>query len=465
MGWADTGPLFMKTFFLGSTALLLAGAANAADLPLKAMPVKAPPVVSYDWTGFYIGGFYGSALQETKAHTDPPGVAGGTHAGQVHINDLGITFGGTVGYNWQFMPAWLVGLEGDFGDMGVDRTFRDWDDIIISGSKASWYGTVRGRVGYVTGPSLLYVTGGGAWVHVTDIFGGGGGGLPATANSSTPTGFAVGGGIETKLSRNWSSKTEYLFIDVGSTNFASTVFGLPGVPTTFDHTYHVIKTGLNYKLDGNWEGLPLFGAPMLPSNHHWQGFYAGINVGGGMSLVHAANNCCSPGGEEDPRGTGLSAGGQVGYNYMLTPRWFVGAEGDISYLGIHAQVDDWFDTGFGRFQADTSWLGTVRARFGSSTGPALLYVTGGAAWVGLKDGFAPISAGIPGDLASRTALGYTIGGGTEVAINERWSAKVESLFVDVGHTNHQVFPGGAFYADFKDRFMVVRAGVNYKLWD
>jgi outer membrane immunogenic protein len=324
---------------------------------------------------------------------------------------------------------------------------------------------VRGRVGCVTGPSLLYVTGGAAWVHVTDTFGGGGvGGEPATANSSTPMGFAVGGGIETKLSRNWSTKTEYLFIDVGSTNFASNIFSVPGVPTTFDHTYHVIKTGLNYRFDGNWDGLPFFGAPLLPSTHNWQGFYAGLNIGGGMSLVRAISYGTSPGGEENPKGTGGSAGIQAGYNYMLMSRWFVGAEADYSYLGIHAQVDDWFDTAFARFQADTTWLATARVRAGSSTGPALLYVTGGAAWVGLKDGFAATGFGVTGDLASRTAFGYAVGGGTEVAINERWSAKIESLYVDVGHTDHQVAPA-AFFADFKDRFMVVRAGVNAKLGD
>ena len=214
----------------------------------------------------------------------------------VDINQQGTTAGATAGYNWQFDPRWLVGIEGDFGDMGVDNTFKDWDDLILTGSKATWYSTLRGRFGYVTGPSLLYATGGAAWVHITDTFGGGAATSVATANFSTPTGFAVGGGIETKLSRNWSTKTEYLYIDVGSTNFGSNVFGLPGVPTTFDHTYHVIKTGLNYKLDGNWEGLPFFGAPMLPSNHNWQGFYAGFNIGGGMSLVRAVNDGVSPGG-------------------------------------------------------------------------------------------------------------------------------------------------------------------------
>jgi outer membrane immunogenic protein len=451
--------MFMTTFLLAGAALIVAaGTATAADMPTK-MPIKAPPPVSYDWTGFYVGGYYGTGLQETKAHTDPPGT-GGTRAGVVDINSQGLTVGGTVGYNWQFAPSWLFGLEGDIGWLNLDRTFKEWDDVILAGSKTDWYGTARARFGYVTGPSLLYVTGGAAFVHVTDTFGGGAPGVLATANTSTRTGWTVGGGIETKLSRNWTTTTEYLFIDAGSTNFASDPFGI-ATPTTFDHTYHVIKTGLNYKFDGNWEGLPFFGAPLLPSNHNWRGLYAGVNVGGGMSLVRAfdVGNTFSA-GENDPAGTGFAAGGQVGYNYLISPKWFVGLEGDVNYLGIHSQVDDWFDTGFARFQADTSWYATARARFGSSTGPALLYVTGGAAWVGLKDGFAQTNVIDVGDLASRTAIGWTIGGGTEVAIDSRWSAKLESLYIDAGHTNHQLVPA-AFFADFKDRFMVVRAGLNY----
>jgi outer membrane immunogenic protein len=237
----------------------------------------------------------------------------------------------------------------------------------------------------------------------------------------------------------------------------------PLVPTTFDHTYHVIKTGLNYKLDGNWEGLPFFTAAMLPSNHRWGGFYAGVNIGGGMSLVHAIDIGTPTRGEEDPKGAGFAGGGQVGYNYMITPRWFAGVEGDIGYLGIHGSVTDWFDT-TAKFEVKTNWYGTARARFGSSTGPALLYVTAGGAWVNFQDGFAPGSAISTGDLTTRTASGWTAGGGTEVAIDSRWSAKMEALYVDVGHRNGTNTPPPlvGFNADFKDRFMVVRAGLNFR---
>ncbi len=465
----------MRAFFLCGVAALALGAAtgssSAADLPRR-MPVKAPPpVVTYDWSGFYIGGYYGSGIGESRLRTDPPGNPAGTRIGQVNVNSMGVTFGGTVGYNWQFAPHWLIGLEGDIGTLGVDRTFKEYNDVIISGAKADWYGTLRARFGYVTGPSLLYVTGGAAFVRITDTFGGDSISIPAVAATTTRTGWTAGVGIETKLTRNWTAKTEYLYIDGGSYTVGTDPFGVgvaPGsgglVPTTVDHQFHVIKTGLNYRFGGpDSAGFPFFGAPLLPSNHSWGGFYAGVNIGGGMSLVHAYDVGTPTRGEEDVKGGGFAGGGQIGYNYMLTQRWFVGAEADIGYLGVHGSVDDWFDT-TAQFEVKTNWYATARARFGTTTGPALLYVTAGGAWVNLQDGFAPKSAISTGDLTTRTAGGWTVGGGTEVAIDARWSAKLESLYVDVGHRNGTNTPPPlvGFNADFKDRFMVVRAGLNYK---
>jgi outer membrane immunogenic protein len=462
----------MKRYFLGCTALVvLAGVANAADMPTKAMPVKAPPVVSYDWTGFYIGGYFGDAIGNSKTRTDPGTVA--SQPGVNRLNDKELTAGGTLGYNWQFNRNWLIGLEGDIGWMGINRTEPEWNDRALVGFETDWYATLRGRLGYVTGPSLLYVTGGAAFVHGTDTFGGGAGffgipltaaGLPATTNTSTQTGWTVGGGIETKLSRSWSAKTEYLFIDTGHTSFGADPYSIPGTPTTVDHTYHVIKTGLNYKFGEPFmDGLPLFGtSSMLPSDHNWGGFYAGVNVGGGISNVHTIGGSgTQPGGsEEDLNGTGFAGGGHVGYNLMnianfLGSSWFVGLEGDIGYLGVRQSENDWFDTAF-TFQDKTNWYATARGRVGTSTGPALLYATGGAAWVNLTD---TLSTAAVANTASGTASGWTFGGGAEVALDSRWSARIESLYIDVGH--QQLAASGGF-SDFKDRFTVVRAGLTYQ---
>jgi opacity protein-like surface antigen len=79
--------------------------------------------------------------------------------------------------------------------------------------------------------------------------------------------------------------------------------------------------------------------------------------------------------------------------------------------------------------------------------------------VHLTDTFALIGAT---SQLSHTGSGWTFGGGTEVALDQRWTARLETLYIDAGHNNLNV--GGA-HGDFKDRFTVVRAGVSAKLWD
>lgn len=437
-------------------------AALAADLPAKA-PIAHLPL--YNWTGFYIGGFYGSAIGSQTGST--PAVSPGSHLGQTNVNKYGAAGGLTVGYNWQFAPHWLVGVEGEIGYLGISRSFTEFDDITTVGLKTDWYGTARARFGYVTGPSLLYVTGGGAFVHTRDEWGGNApaGAISSTLSSKTSASWTAGYGIETKLSRAWSAKTEYLFMDGGSNDFIANPRGVAGVPSTFDRGYHIVKSGLNYKFGESESFFTFMNAPMLPSDHDWRGLYAGVNVGGGQSLVHTDSPQHTI-GSTDINGTGFAGGGQLGYNFtgVLLPKFFAGVEGDFGALRVHAQMHDWFDE-FAQFTANTDWYATLRGRFGINTGPALLYFTAGGAWVHLTDGFGPTNPGV-GDLTSRTAGGWTIGGGTEVALDAHWSARVESLYMDVGHQAHVEAPSSPFSlgAQFRNRFQVVRAGLNYKIW-
>jgi outer membrane immunogenic protein len=294
----------------------------------------------------------------------------------------------------------------------------------------------------------------------------------ASASTTTRTGWTAGGGIETKLSRSWSAKTEYLYIDTGTNTFlANPPFGgAANTTTTFNHNIHVFKTGLNYNFSGPGDGISsLFNAAMLPSNHNWGGVYVGLNAGGGMSNFRASG---APNpvtldpifGLNDVNGSGFAGGVQAGYNYMITPRYFVGVEGDIGYLGMQQNVFDWFDLS-ANFTVKTDWYGTARVRAGVSTGPALLYVTGGAAWVHMADGFGPaVPANIfaLGDLSWTTRSGWTVGGGTEVALDAHWSAKIETLYISTGISNHNSNPLFGFFADFRERIAIARAGLNYK---
>jgi len=438
------------------------------------MPLKAPPAVlapAYDWNGFYLGGYYGAAWSQSSAST--PNFAITTPVtGNVDINSTSFTAGITAGYNWQLSPTWLVGVEGDYGYLGGGQLFAEFDDPnVFVGEKNRWYATLRGRVGYVTGPSLIYLTGGVGFVRVTDTFGGTAG-VPPLSSSTTTTGGVIGAGIETKLSRNWSAKTEYLYVDGGSDHtFQSNPFGSL-TPASFTHSFQVIKTGLNYKFDGNWDGLPFFNGTMLASNHNWNGFYIGGNAGIGTSLTNVHSVSLSLTGNTDNyiNGTGFAGGGEAGYNYLIWQKYLIGVEGDFGALAINHSVPDWNDqnppTDVITFSQKTDWYGTLRARIGTTTGPALLYLTGGVAWVHLQDGAAPSSGFASGSLSSKTGTGWTWGGGTEVALDQHWSAKLESLYVNSGTSTRQTsgpanFGGPIPFADFKERFVIVRFGLNY----
>ncbi len=480
----------MKTKLIAGVALILAGqAAHAADMPVKSPRQTALAAITYDWTGFYIGGYWGTSIGQSRAST-PAGPF--DQVGQIDISKTGWTAGGTVGANWQLHPSWLIGVEGDLGYLANDRRFLEWNDPrVTAGVKTSGYATARARFGYVTGASLLYATGGAAFVHVENTFGGCGltgcgGGIVTAPNSVTSTrnGWTAGGGIETKLSRNWTQKTEYLYIDAGTTNFLAVPFTTPHL-TSFRNEFHVIKTGLNYQFGGPAEAFPFFGGAMLPTDHNWAGFYAGVNAGGGLTTSPAPGTppvgATGPFGENDMRGNGFAGGAQAGYNFMNLfgrPNWFAGVEGDFGYLGIKASHIDWNDAF--RMNQKTTWYGTARARFGTTTGPALLYVTGGAAFVHVENGlgskFAPaeIQAIAPGttvtsDVRSETKAGWTFGGGTEVALDARWSARLEYLYIDAGKSKRTsvitlpFFGTGTIDSNVSNRFHVVRAGLNYSL--
>ena len=124
---------------------------------------------------------------------------------------------------------------------------------------------------------------------------------------------------------------------------------------------------------------------------------------------------------------------------------------------------------------DTNWLFTLRGRLGLTVIPtALLYATGGVAVTRIKvsnfftDTQAPISTGASSH--SQTKAGWTAGAELEVALDQRWSAKVEYLHVNFGSVSTTLTTtlGGAPNPNQMStavdlRANIVRGGINYKL--
>ena len=65
-------------------------------------------------------------------------------------------------------------------------------------------------------------------------------------------GWAVGGGVEWAVSRNWSFKAEYLYVDFGRESYFNPL--PPGLPANFANRNggvflndNIVRAGVNYK--------------------------------------------------------------------------------------------------------------------------------------------------------------------------------------------------------------------------
>lgn len=211
----------------------------------------------YNWTGFYIGinGGYGTG--------DVTGTLGMRVAGALGNYDIdGALFGGTVGFNYQFSPNWLLGIEadGDWADVkgsrfGVHPNAASYG--LTSSAKIENLVTVRGRVGYTWDRILMYATGGWAWSRVNSGFicspprnrdcslFGLVAALSPLSESQTLSGYVVGGGVEYLITPNLSAKAEYLYVNLTPTDFFQ--FARCGPDCTRGADMNVIRLGLNWR--------------------------------------------------------------------------------------------------------------------------------------------------------------------------------------------------------------------------
>jgi len=226
----------MKRFTLTVCVSVLFGAmvqpALAGGLEL---PVKAPVggvVVPYSWSGFYMGINFGYNWGDANLSST---------AGSQNINANGGLAGYTIGYNWQ-TGNWLWGLEGDIdGSWLKDTTVSA--PLCAGGVgceiKQTWLATTRGRIGWVINPRwLYYITGGGAYGDAKFT-------APSGAGASgSRSGWTVGTGFEWALVNGWSTKIEYLYVDLGTKTCGT---GSCALSTDVGFTENILRFGWNYR--------------------------------------------------------------------------------------------------------------------------------------------------------------------------------------------------------------------------
>ncbi|MGD9656068.1 MAG: OmpW family outer membrane protein [Methylocystis sp.] len=287
----------MKNFNRCAIAALMVAsagaAASAADLPhYKAPPPPPPP--AFTWTGLYggvnIGYAFGDGAQETgglgylTGLVVPGAQLAATPLGSawsVGQNLRGVVGGGQLGYNYQFNPWLVLGVEADIQAadivshsntaVGLIDAAGPHIQSMNSTKNVDWFGTVRGRVG-LTLPSMpnlmAYGTAGFAYGQVVNNVGFADNFLALGVNSlghgyydDTRVGWAAGGGLEWSPSMfpAWSLKAEYLYVDLGTTKANSVPLNAwpgitPGVPVfAATHSsptrFHTVRAGINWHFD------------------------------------------------------------------------------------------------------------------------------------------------------------------------------------------------------------------------
>lgn len=264
-------------------------------------------------------------------------------------------------------------------------------------------------------------------------------------------------------------------------------------------------------------------ADVPPPVASWTGFYAGLNAGGAFGDASfnttatpfsfnpagllagapatanalAAALASNAGGS----GSGFIGGGQLGYNFQFAPAYVLGFEADVQALASSRRTVSVSSTtsfapfGFpansyattASFSQRLDYLGTVRGRIGYVATPSLLaYATGGLAYGGANVGSSfSLQQTFPGwtttivppisgtGSASKTAVGWTAGGGLEWMLGSHWSAKAEYLYYDLGTVSAPVMltqnvnvttPWATATGQTSSRLdgHIVRVGVNYR---
>lgn len=215
-------------------------------------------------------------------------------------------------------------------------------------------------------------------------------------------------------------------------------------------------------------------APVVaaPAPFSWTGFYIGVH-GGGAWLDHKQTVAVAGGtpgicgvapGPADctVNKFGGAFGGLAGYNFQ-SGRVVYGIEVDGTWLSLKGSkvftpvplvVDPL------TIHSKVSWLATVRGRLGITMSPTLLYITGGAAFGGVKSGWfdgalVPNAASI-----DKTKVGWVAGGGIEHAFANNWLVRVEGLYHDLGKDSVTVVTTGTTYnSTFRHRVTTVRGAV------
>ena len=208
--------------------------------------------------------------------------------------------------------------------------------------------------------------------------------------------------------------------------------------------------------------LPLKAAPIAAPT--WTGWYFGGHLGAAWQQVHSGYEG-NYGYNQTQTRSSLIGGVQIGYNWQKG-NFVYGVEADFSGLSNGPRQRHYTASKGNTLESDIRWLATFRGRAGLAVTDTMVYMTGGLAVASVKNTFAPngtasTSAAETVKSATKTKVGWVIGGGVEHMLTRNWTVGLEGLFVDLGK-NTVVNPTSGKAAAFYNHAIIGRFKVNYK---
>ncbi|MBR0693497.1 outer membrane protein [Bradyrhizobium lablabi] len=201
----------------------------------------------------------------------------------------------------------------------------------------------------------------------------------------------------------------------------------------------------------------------------WNGFYLGVQGGGGWGnsdeTFFLTPNSPAFLGSQSFDTSGGFAGGVIGYNWQIG-QTVLGIEGDYHWADISGRSaiinigpPNLLDTYFTQLRS----FGDIKGRLGYAAGPALWFISGGAAVGELRHRYdAALNGGLANTFAQTdTRWGWTAGAGVEYMFTPNWSGKIEYNYIDLGKSTIQYTPLIANRSEFNDTFHTVKVGLNY----
>jgi outer membrane immunogenic protein len=208
--------------------------AFAADLPARTY-TKAPAMVApiSNWSGFYIGGHFGSAWDQSD-WTFPDAVFWIGAPGNIGFDSSSWLAGAHVGYNYQ-IDRLVIGLEGTWSGTGLKQTVISpfFPDTDTETTKVNSVYTIAARLGATFGQFLAYGKGGwaGGQVELSAFSTNGGDPVFWNPGAQNRNGWVAGGGVEYMLTPNFILGVEYNHIDLGSAIYSANNTGADTTPT------------------------------------------------------------------------------------------------------------------------------------------------------------------------------------------------------------------------------------------